>query len=140
MLSISYKLMRGLAWYSGCIHPLSTRILSESLNVYYNRMSMNSVPMRSKRGFTLIELSIVLVVIGLIVGGVLVGKDLIETSRIRQLGMELQQIKTAITTFRGKYDCLPGDCINATTYFGTNSNGCPNGGGDLLPVFVAKMR
>ena len=75
-------------------------------------------------GFTLIELSIVLVIIGLVVGGVLVGRDLINAAEIRSLLKEQEQFKTAAATFRGKYDCLPGDCWNAMTFgFATNGNG-----------------
>jgi prepilin-type N-terminal cleavage/methylation domain-containing protein len=81
------------------------------------------------KGFTLIELSIVLVIIGLIAGGVLTGQELIHAARIRQMGTELQKIEVAINAFRIKYDCLPGDCANATAFFGVNSAGCPNGGG-----------
>jgi len=62
-----------------------------------------------KRGFTLIELSIVLVIIGLIVGGVLVGKDLIKAAEIRSLVAEYGEIRTSINTFRAKYNSMPGD-------------------------------
>jgi prepilin-type N-terminal cleavage/methylation domain-containing protein len=79
--------------------------------------------------FTLIELSIVLVIIGLIVGGIVAGQQLIYAARIRRVGVELQQFQTAVTTFRLKYDCLPGDCANATAFWGVDSNGCPTGGG-----------
>jgi prepilin-type N-terminal cleavage/methylation domain-containing protein len=84
-------------------------------------------------GFTLIELSIVLVIIGLIVGGVLVGRDLIRSAAVRAEISQLEKYTTAVNTFRGKYDCLPGDCINATTFFGAtapNGNTVYNGNGD----------
>jgi prepilin-type N-terminal cleavage/methylation domain-containing protein len=70
------------------------------------------------RGFTLIEMSIVLVIIGLLVGGVLVGQTLILSAQIKAFGSTVAQLDTAVNTFRGKYDCLPGDCANATTFFG----------------------
>lgn len=76
-------------------------------------------------GFTLVELSIVLVIIGLIVGGVLVGRDLIRATEIKDVYEEKERIITAINTFRLKYNCLPGDCKNATDFFGTNAAGCP---------------
>lgn len=59
--------------------------------------------------FTLIELSIVLVIIGLIVGGVLVGKDLIKAAEIRAQISQLERYQTAVNTFRLKYHYLPGD-------------------------------
>jgi prepilin-type N-terminal cleavage/methylation domain-containing protein len=62
-----------------------------------------------ERGFTLIELSIVLVIIGLIVGGVLVGQDLIRAASIRATISQVEQFNTAVNTFFGKYNALPGD-------------------------------
>ncbi len=73
---------------------------------------------RQERGFTLVEMSIVLVIIGLIVGGVLVGQDLVKAAQIRAVVSQVQQYDAAINTFRGKYDCLPGDCAKATTFLG----------------------
>ena len=65
------------------------------------------------KGFTLIELSIVLVIIGLIVGGVLVGQDLIKAAEIRATVSQVEGYNSAVNTFRLKYNGLPGDrrCI-----------------------------
>jgi prepilin-type N-terminal cleavage/methylation domain-containing protein len=60
-------------------------------------------------GFTLIELSIVLVVIGLIVGGILVGQSLINAAAIRAQITQIEKYNTAANTFREKYGYLPGD-------------------------------
>lgn len=73
-----------------------------------------------RKGFTLIELSIVLVIIGLLVGGVLAGQTLIAAAQVRKEISKLNSISTAINTFRVKYDALPGDMANATTYFGAD--------------------
>lgn len=62
-----------------------------------------------QNGFTLIELSIVLVIIGLLVGGILVGRDLIKSSEIRAQISQIEEFKTAVNTFRVKYGYLPGD-------------------------------
>jgi len=64
-------------------------------------------------GFTLIEMSIVLVIIGLIVGGILVGQNLIQAATIRAQVTQIEKYQTAVETFRGKYGALPGD-ISAT--------------------------
>lgn len=83
---------------------------------------------RHRQGFTLIELSIVLVIIGLIVGGILVGQDLIRQAQIRSVITDVQRIRTAVNTFQTKFNGLPGDMTNATAYWGTNPN-CGTGGG-----------
>lgn len=78
-----------------------------------------------QRGFTLVELSIVLVIIGLIIGGILVGKDLIRQAELRSVIKEVEAYKAAIFTFKGKYNCYPGDCTNAYYYWGAEL-GCTN--------------
>ncbi len=80
-----------------------------------------------RSGFTLIELSIVLVIIGLIVGGVLVGRDLIEAANIRAQIKQVEQYTLAFNTFKIKYNCIPGDCRNATEFFSGTANGNGNG-------------
>lgn len=82
------------------------------------------MPDAQTRGFTLIELSIVLVIIGLIVGGVMVGQTLIRASELRSVMRDIEKYQTAVYTFRNKYNGLPGDLDNATQYWGTGT-GCP---------------
>lgn len=64
---------------------------------------------QNRAGFTLVELAIVLVIIGLLVGGVLVGQDLIKAAEIRKVTATIDQVNQAALTFRGKYNGLPGD-------------------------------
>lgn len=79
---------------------------------------------RSDDGFTLIELAIVLVIIGLIAGGVLVGRNLIEIAQARSLMSQMEKIQVAASTFRLKYNCIAGDCDKATLLgIGSNGNG-----------------
>jgi len=80
------------------------------------------MPDRKQSGFTLIELSIVLVIIGLIVGGVLVGRDLIQAAALRSTMSQMEQYNTAVNAFRLKYNCIPGDCQNATQFLGQYSD------------------
>jgi len=61
------------------------------------------------QGFTLIELSIVLIVIGLIVGAIFVGRDLIHAAVIRAQLFQIEKYKSAVHTFKTKYNVLPGD-------------------------------
>ncbi len=71
----------------------------------------------TKNAFTLIELSIVLVIISLIVGGIIGGKSLIKSAEIQNAVKEMARVKTAINTFELQYDALPGDMSNATDYW-----------------------
>lgn len=66
-----------------------------------------------KQGFTLIEMSVVLVIIGLIVGGVLAGRSLIEQACERAQITQIERYRTATNTFYGKYNALPGDLTKA---------------------------
>ncbi len=81
-------------------------------------------------GFTLVELSIVLVIIGLIVGGVLAGRDMIAAAEIRSTISQVERYNTAVNTFRDKFGGIPGD-INATkaTQFGFTAKGADLNGG-----------
>jgi prepilin-type N-terminal cleavage/methylation domain-containing protein len=81
--------------------------------------------------FTLIEMSIVLVIIGLIVGSVLVGQDLVRAAGVRATVSQVEKFNAAVNTFRGKYGYLPGD-INAAAAatFGFTPRGTSAGQGD----------
>lgn len=95
------------------------------------------------KAFTLVELAIVIVIIGLLVGGVLQGQELIKQAELRRMMSNVEGYKAAFTGFYAKYNCLAGDCPNAYRFFadkdcGTNSaisssnpTGC-NGNGDAL--------
>lgn len=61
------------------------------------------------QGFTLLELAIVLVVIGLITGSIFVGRDLIRTARVNSTVAQLNQFNSAANAFETKYGYLPGD-------------------------------
>jgi len=74
-------------------------------------------------------MSIVLVIIGLIVSGVLVGKDLVQTSRLNQTVQEMQQVQSSFTLFDSKYGYLPGDYLIAKTTWPSCASDC-NGNGD----------
>jgi prepilin-type N-terminal cleavage/methylation domain-containing protein len=93
----------------------------------------NSHPQAPLAGFTLIELSIVLVIIGLIVGGVLVGRDLIRASEIRSTIGQLEKYTSAVNTFRTKYNGIPGDLPRAATFgFAARAGSYGRGDGNRL--------
>lgn len=72
-----------------------------------------------KKGFTLVELSIVLVIIGLLISGLLVGQSMIRTSSVQAQIKQIQQIDIAVANFHTMYNGLPGD----STYFGGDGDG-----------------
>lgn len=78
-----------------------------------------------RSAFSLVELSIVLVILGLITGSVLVGQSLIRASELRVVMTEFEAHQNAVKTFKSKYDAIPGDFIYATDVWGTSPGGCP---------------
>lgn len=78
------------------------------------------------RGFTLMELSIVLVVIGILMGAVLGGQHLLHTMRLNKVLEEMRNYESALMLFNQRYGALPGDMPNATDYWGQISadDGC----------------
>ena len=72
----------------------------------------------TRAAFTLIELSIVLVIIGLLVGSILGGQSLIHASELQSVISDFQKYRFATKQFRDQYNALPGDMLNATSYWG----------------------
>lgn len=82
------------------------------------QIQQNFAPPPAKLAFSLVELSIVLVILGLLVGGVLAGQSLIRAAELRGVGVEMQRYRTAAQSFRDKYFYVPGDMPNATSFWG----------------------
>ena len=76
--------------------------------------------------FSLVELSIVLVILGLLTGGILTGQSLIRAAEMRSIVTELQRYQTAARSFQDKYFALPGDMRNATDFWGAPGNNLAN--------------
>lgn len=73
-------------------------------------------------GFSLVELSIVLVILGLLTGGILAGQNLIRAAELRSVSTQYQGYMSAVHTFRDKYFALPGDFKDATKFWGRLSS------------------
>lgn len=78
-----------------------------------------------QRGFSLVELSIVLVILGLLTGGILAGQSLIRASELRAVSTEFQRYQAAVNAFRDKYFAFPGDMNNAVSFWGAAA-ACPS--------------
>lgn len=76
---------------------------------------------KHRNGFTIVELSIVIVIIGLIIGAVLGGKSLIRATEMRGVMTDTNQYITAINNFKQQYRYLPGDFNRATSYWANPS-------------------
>jgi prepilin-type N-terminal cleavage/methylation domain-containing protein len=86
-----------------------------------------------QKGFSLVELSIVLVILGLLTGGILSGQSLIRAAELRSVVTEYQRYVTAVQSFRNQYMALPGDMKNASAFWGRNNAACPTHGGASTP-------
>ena len=77
-------------------------------------MKHNLTSLRKQAGFTLVEIAIVLVIIGLLLGGVLKGQEMIENARIKAVVGDMNGIATAYTSYVDRYRAVPGDEPAAT--------------------------
>ena len=71
----------------------------------------------STRGFTLVELSIVIVIIGFLVAGIAAGNNMVKQAQIRSVITDIQSYQTAVNNFKAKYNKLPGDIDTATSFW-----------------------
>ena len=69
---------------------------------------------RTESGFTLVEIAIVLVIIGLLLGGILKGQEMITQAKIKNLINDFNGVTVAVTSYQDRYRSLPGDDPNAT--------------------------
>jgi len=85
---------------------------------------------RRQSGFTLIEIAIVLVIIGLLLGGILKGQVLINSARVKNLASDFRNIPVFIYGYQDKFKALPGDDKAAATHVGTTTFTPGAGDGD----------
>lgn len=85
-----------------------------------------------KNAFTLVELAIVIVIIGLLVGGVLAGQELVNQAKIQAQVKQLEDFNTAALTFKAKYNLVPGDSTSAEASRFNISGGASLGGNGVL--------
>ncbi len=71
---------------------------------------------RQQTGFTLIEIAIVLVIIGLLLGGVLKGQALIDSAKVKNLAEDFRNVPVFVFSYQDKFRALPGDDASVTTH------------------------
>ena len=93
-------------------------------------------PFARQRGFTLVEIAIVLVIIGLLLGGVLKGQGLIDSARVKNIIQQSTSLTAAVNAYQDKFRALPGDDTQGTTHApGATGNG--NGDGQIGEYLLA---
>ena len=99
--------------------------------------------MKKASGFTLIELAIVLVIIGLLLGGVLKGQELINSAKVKNLAADFKNVQVYVYGYQDRFRALPGDDAAAREHLGVNAqlaaqvtrgNGLINGNWDSTSV------
>lgn len=84
-------------------------------------------------GFTLVEIAIVLVIIGLLLGGILKGQEMITQAKIKNVVNDFNGITAAVNSYQDRYRALPGDDLNAATRWAGNVAG--NGNGQIAGLY-----
>ncbi|MBI4807725.1 MAG: prepilin-type N-terminal cleavage/methylation domain-containing protein [Nitrosomonadales bacterium] len=87
---------------------------------------------RNQSGFTLIEIAIVLVIIGLLLGGVLKGQELINSAKVKSLATDFRNIPVYIYGYQDKYRAIPGDDKMAASHVAAAGVTVTNGDGNGL--------
>jgi prepilin-type N-terminal cleavage/methylation domain-containing protein len=80
------------------------------------------ISLKNQKGFTLIEIAIVLVIIGLLIGGVLKGQSMIQNAKVKRLAKDIEGMQAAVIAYQDRYQMLPGDENDPNTPPGDTNN------------------
>ncbi len=92
---------------------------------------------QQQAGFTLVEIAIVLVIIGLLLGGILKGQEMINNGKIKSVIGDMKAVSIAFYTYQDRYRAIPGDDAAAATRFTGAVSG--SGNGVISNVFNAQL-
>lgn len=86
---------------------------------------------KSEKGFTLVELAIVMIIIGLLITGVLKGQEMIANAQVTSTVSQIKGLDAAVSSFRDMYQAFPGDMVTASTRLNNcAADPCNNGDGN----------
>ena len=88
---------------------------------------MNILP---QRGFTLLEIVILVLIVGFLLAGVLKGQEMITSAKVKRVAGQLDEIRAAYLGFQDRYKALPGDYAEANLYLDCGGGTCLHGNGD----------
>src|SRR5437773_4341126 len=91
----------------------------------------------TEAGFTLVEIAIVLVIIGLLLGGILKGQEMITQAKIKNVINDFNGITVAITSYQDRYRALPGDDKNAAARWTIQNPASGDGNGVIAGLYNA---
>ena len=89
----------------------------------------------TESGFTLVEIAIVLVIIGLLLGGILKGQEMITQAKIKNLINDFNGVTVAVTSYQDRYRALPGDDGSADTRWTVQAPAKGDGNGTVGGVY-----
>ncbi len=85
--------------------------------VFRENLYQSEIPIKKQKGFTLVEIAIVLVIVGLLIGGVMKGQEMINNTKLKRIQTDNAGIAAVMLFYRDRYMQIPGDDGGRTNNF-----------------------